>query len=81
MTASKPPSCETCSQPAYNVDKHGEHTGKHRNIEECLRELVRRVRILEDQAQAMLDVLPDEPLWPDSPRCNEAQDECGRRLS
>lgn len=31
--------CDRCGQPAYNCNRHGEHTGRHADLEECLRKL------------------------------------------
>lgn len=50
-SVSAAPNCERCGQPAHNVNRNGEHTGAHRDVEECLRELGRRVLVLE-QANA-----------------------------
>lgn len=50
---STPPACEQCGQPAYNVNRDGEHTGRHTNIEECLREMGRRIVSLERRVRSL----------------------------
>jgi len=42
-----PPNCERCGAPAYNVTGRGEHTGRHTDVDECLRELNARIASLE----------------------------------
>jgi hypothetical protein len=41
------PACEVCGQPAANVNRNGEHTGRHRDLEECLRAMGARIVALE----------------------------------
>ena len=44
------PSCEVCGQPCHNIDRDGDHTGRHRDVEECLRTMGRRIADLEKGA-------------------------------
>lgn len=76
----KAPLCERCGQPACNVNRDGDHTGRHTDIEECLRELGHRLTVLErghagdKDAHASLaarrpfEALPGETVCSCSPR-------------
>lgn len=44
--------CERCGQPSFNVNGRGEPTGRHTDVEECLRELGRRIAALEQALKA-----------------------------
>lgn len=46
-----PEKCERCGGPSYNVGTSGDPTGRHIDIEECVRELAGRVAKLEAQAK------------------------------
>ncbi len=37
------PRCDRCGGPAFNVNRDGEHTGQHRDLEECVRAIVARL--------------------------------------
>ncbi len=41
------PDCETCGQPCFNIDRHGDHTGRHMDLSECFRAMGARIRELE----------------------------------
>jgi hypothetical protein len=47
--------CERCGGPSFNVNRDGEATGRHLDLEECLREMNRRAGVLEDKVRAMVD--------------------------
>lgn len=47
--------------PSHNIDRDGDHTGRHRDVEECLRTMGRRIADLEQQQNHMQAEAPPRP--------------------
>lgn len=54
------PRCDRCGLPAFNIDRCGDHTGVHRDIEECLHEAARRIRSLESDVAWLKSIVNSE---------------------
>jgi hypothetical protein len=55
MTRTRVPRCERCGGPATNVNRHGEHTGVHTDLDQCLGEMTRNIAMLAEVCAALLD--------------------------